>query len=187
MHFGRHLHLDKKIPNEKPDFNICFSFFLTFSFGQNISIKLMVDSLEFVKQDTLDCNADLYWRIVAQGGKATPFLIDKLNDTTQTNISFHCRQTKLNVGEISYFALRQIGDSPAFVITHIQFAEFNDSGCWTFFEYFFKNANKHIYQQLVKEWFDKNKKKFRVQKISQKKQTNCQKKFRIDTYYSWRE
>src|SRR4030095_9482030 len=95
-------------------FSFVYLFSVTTSYGQNASLKLMVDSLKYLKHDTLDCNADIYWRIVAQGDKAIPFLIDNLNDTTQTNISFHCKQTKLNVGELSYFALQQIGEFPAF-------------------------------------------------------------------------
>ena|SRR5258705_10929407 len=147
----------------------------------------MVDSLKYLKHDTLDCKADLYWRIVAQGDKAIPFLIDKLNDTTQTNVSFHCKQSKLSVGELSYFALNQIGDFPAFTITHIQFDEIDNNGCWSFYEYFFNNDNKPSYQRLVREWFNNNGKKFKVQKISKKKQTNCQKQFNIHTHYRWRE
>jgi hypothetical protein len=86
---------------------------LTVSFGQSSVIKSMVDSLQYLKVDTLDCNASLYWRIVAKGDKAIPFLIDKLNDTTPTKISNSCKATKLNVGEVSYFALQQIAFFPA--------------------------------------------------------------------------
>lgn len=39
---------------------------LASSFGQHSDMKLMVDSLRYLKADTLDCSAYLYWRIVAQ-------------------------------------------------------------------------------------------------------------------------
>lgn len=158
---------------------------LTFSFGQDNEVKSMVDSLQYMKADTLDCTATLYWRIISEGEKAIPFLIDKLNDTTQTNISHSCKTTKLNVGEVAYFALQQIAFFPAFAITHAQFDVIYRNGCWSFFDYLFNNANKKDYQDLVRHWYGTNKLKFKVQKISKKRQTVCQKKFHIDTYLMW--
>ena len=145
----------------------------------------MVDSLQFLKADTLDCKADMFWRIIAKKEKAIPFLINKLSDTTETNISHHCKTTKLNVGEVAYFALQQIAFFPAFVITHIQFDVIYGNGCWSFFDYFFNNANKGQYQGLVRKWYNTNKTKFKKHKISKKKQTNCQKQFNINTYLMW--
>lgn len=164
---------------------ISFNFF-TLSFGQNQDIKLMIDSLQYLKTDTLDCKADLYWRIISKGDKAIPFLIDKLSDTTQLNASFACKTTRLNVGEISYFALNQIWYFPQFTITHIQFDYTDDKGCWIFYEYLFNNDNKAKYQKLVKEWYTNNKSKFKRQKITKKQQTPCQKQYGIDTYFKWK-
>ncbi len=160
---------------------------LTLSYGQNIDIKSMVDSLQYSKADTLDCGATLYWRIISQSDKAIPFLIDKLSDTTLTNISYKCKLTKLNVSEVAYFALQQIASFPAFVITHIQFHVYNDNNCWSFFDYFFNNANKKNYQELVLQWYSKNKTKFKAKKISRKNLTDCQKQFNIDKYLKWKE
>lgn len=160
----------------------------TVSFGQNENkLKSIVDSLLYLKVDTLDCKADLFWRIVAKGEMAIPFLINKLNDTTLTNISHHCKPTKLNVGEVSYFALQQIAFFPAFDITHIQFDVADGNGCWSFYDYFFNNENKRHYQDSVQQWYVKNKTKFKAQKISRKKQTKCQKLFNIDNYLIWKE
>ena len=159
----------------------------TLSFGQSQNIKLMVDSLRYLEADTLDCRANLYWRIISKGEKAIPFLIDKLSDTTQSNVSFACKSARLNVGEISYFALNQIGYFPAFTITHIQFDYTDDNGCWIFYEYLFNNENKTKYQTLVKEWFARNQSKFHRQKIRKKKQSPCQKHYGINTYLKWRE
>jgi hypothetical protein len=159
----------------------------THSFGQNADITSMVDSLRYLKADTLDCSANLYWRIVAKGEKAIPSLIDKLADTTPTNVSQKCKATKLNVGEVAYFTLEQIAFFPTFEITHIQFDLVDINGCWNFFDYFFDNANKTHYQSLVRQWYDKNKIKFKPSKISRKNQTKCQKLFGIDTYLRWNE
>ena len=79
--------------------------FLTISYGQNAEIKSMIDSLKYLKSDSLDCSADLYWRIIAKGNDVIPFLIDKLTDTTSTNIKSDCKKIKLNVVEVSYEAL----------------------------------------------------------------------------------
>ena len=166
---------------------ILFLHTLTSSFGQNVDIKSMVDSLEYLKTDTLDCTADLYWRIVSKGEKAIPFLIDKLSDTTQTNISHNCKATKLNVGEVAYFALQQIAFFPAFVITNIQFDVIYGNGCWSFFDYFFDNNNKNHYQSLVRLWYNSNKTKFKSLKIPKNKMTACQKRFSIDKYLMWTE
>ena len=145
----------------------------------------MTDSLLYLKSENLYCSADLYWRIVAKGKEAIPFLIDKLNDTTQTNVSHHCKATKLNVGDISYFALQQIAFFPAFHITNLQFDVIYGNGCWSFFDYLFDNANKSGYQDLVRKWYDKNRTKFTIQKIPKGKLTLCQQKFNIDSYLMW--
>jgi hypothetical protein len=49
--------------------------------AQPINIQSLVDSLQYMQSDTLDCSADIYWRIIAQGDKAIRYLIEKLTDT----------------------------------------------------------------------------------------------------------
>jgi hypothetical protein len=103
---------------------IVIVFFGLNGFGQNHVTKEMVDSLSrvpFLYSDTLDCNANLYWRIVARGEEAIPYLIAKLTDTLPTNIKFHCKKGRLNVGEVSYFAIHEIGYFPMFLVTQMQF------------------------------------------------------------------
>ena len=154
------------------------------SFGQNNDIKSMVDSIQFIKTDILDCSADLYWRIIARGDKAIPILIDKLTDTTMTNVSWHCKKDRLNVGEIAHFALDEIMFLPTAVITNIQFDVIVD-GCWTFYDYFFANKNKITYQKILKDWYSLNAIKYKPVKISTKKLSKCKLKYNIDTYYDW--
>lgn len=165
---------------------------LTLSHGQDTEIKLMVDSLQYLKTDTLDCKADLYWRIVSKGDKAIPFLIKKLTDTTQTNIKFHCKKTRLNVGEVAQFALTEIANFPAFAVTKMQFDvviidEKTGQGCWSFYDFLFINANKLQYQKDVKTWYEKEKLEYKAEKISKDKITACQKLYGIDTYFRWKE
>lgn len=164
---------------------------LTVSFGQDQSIKAMVDSLRYLKADTLDCSAILYWRIIAKGDKAIPFLIDKLTDTTQTKVRYHCKKTRLNVGEVAHFALIQIAEFPAYVVTKIQFDVFvmhkNGHACWSFYDFLFINANKQRYQNDVRYWYDTEWPNYKLKKISPKKQTWCQKRYGINKFYKWTE
>lgn len=159
--------------------------FLTTSFGQNADIKSMVDSLKYLKVNSLDCSAGLYWQIIAKGDNAIPFLIDKLTDTNSTNIKSSCKTTKLNVAEISYEALTEIAEFPMYVMTHIQFDVIHN-GCWSFYNYLYNDGNKKEFQKLVREWYLKEKKHYKAKTISKKKLTACQKKFKITKYYEWK-
>ncbi len=166
-------------------------FSVTISYGQKVDIKAMIDSLQFSRADTFNCKAEIYWRIVSQGKEAIPLLIDKLTDTSLTNFRFHCKKTKLNVGEVAHFLLNEIAYFPAFLVTKIQFDTFelDETGqlCWSFYNFLFINSNKPRYQKSVREWYDQEKAKYKAIKISNKDQTECQKQFRIDTYYRWTE
>jgi hypothetical protein len=164
---------------------ITCSSLLLFSFGQTRDLKAMVDSLKYLRADKLDCTADIYWRIIGQEDKVIPFLIEKLSDTTSTNISFHCKSSKLNVAEVSYFALQQIASFPAHVITHIQFDVITDN-CWSFFDYFFNNQNKAAYQKMVRDWYTKNHSKFKKKKLAKEDRTDCHLAYKVESYYKWR-
>ena len=164
---------------------LCY-FLLSVSHGQPSNIKTMVNSLRFMKADTLDCNADLYWKIIAQGNKAIPFLIDKLNDTSETNISFHCKRTKLNLAELAFLALDEIAFFPTFEITHLQFDVIHND-CWSFYDYFYNNKNKSDYKRMVKAWYSNNKTKLKSTVIPKKQLTDCQKKYKIYIYYNLEE
>lgn len=166
---------------------IAITFFLhslTLSFGQNADIKTMVDSLQYLKADTLDCSADLYWRIIGKGDKAIPYLINKLTDTSSTNIKSPCKKSNLNVGEISYSAMTEIAYFPMYLMTHIQFDVIHND-CWNFYDYFYKDENKKEFQKMVQDWYLKEKKNYKVKTISKKKLSDCQKKYKITKYYDW--
>ncbi|MEO7486988.1 MAG: hypothetical protein ABIU77_07790, partial [Ferruginibacter sp.] len=120
-----------------------------------------------------------------------PLLIDKLTDTTQTNIKYHCKKTNLNVGEVAQFALTEIANFPAFLVTKMQFdyiiIDEPGQGCWSFYDFLFINSNKPRYQKNVREWYDKEKGKYKAERIEKNKQTECQKLYGVDTYYRWTE
>jgi hypothetical protein len=160
--------------------------FSSISFGQNTVIKSMIDSLQYINANSLDCSADLYWRIISNGENSIPFLIDKLTDTSSTNIISVCKKTKLNVAEVSYEALTEIGEFPMYLMTHIQFDYFENNGCWSFYTYFYNDRNKKEFKNLVSNWYLKEKNKYKSKRISKNKLSECQKKYGITKFYKWK-
>lgn len=160
-------------------------------FSQTNTLGKLTDSLQYITGDSIGCESDISWRIVAQGEPAIPYLIDKLTDTTLTPVKHHCKSTPLNVGELAYFALIEIADFPAFAVTHIQFDVFTideSTGkyCWTFYDFLFLNRNKALYQKNMRDWYAREKKQYKKIVIPSGKRTGCQKKYGIASYYRWR-
>ncbi len=166
---------------------ITFIFLFTTSFGQ-FNVKDLVDSLKFLETDTLDCTADIYWKIIAQKEKAIPYLIDKLTDTTPTKIRYDCKKTPLNISEVSYLALTEIADFPIFDITGYQFDHIDRNGCSGFHLWYFFTDNlghKPEFQKSVRKWWAKNKKKYMWHLAPRKYLTECRKKYGIKGHYSY--
>lgn len=138
----------------------------------------LISLLPSMKSDSLDCNADIYWKIVKRGKTSIPLLIESLTDTTMTNVYDHCKKSRLNVGEVSYFALEELAEFPAFVVTEIQFDFFDENGCWSFFDYFFDNKNKKEYQQKVKDFYTKN--NYVFEKFENQELNECHRKHKIE-------
>lgn len=149
-----------------------------------ISKDSLISQLAKMTSDTLDCSAEVYWRIIQRGKKSIPLLIESLTDTTMTNIYNHCKKGRLNIGEVSYFALGEIADFPAAAVTHMQFDVF-DNGCWIFYEYFFDNKNKPKYQKLVETFYQTN--QYTFEKFNKTELNDCYKKYKITGRYKWRE
>jgi hypothetical protein len=157
---------------------------------QNFSITKdsLIAELANMKTDTLDCSADVYWKIIGKGKAYIPTLIESLTDTTPTNIYHGCKKEKLNIGELSYFALEEIADFPAFVVTQIQFdvIEINDGWhCWSFYDYLFDNRNKPEYQEKVKTFYEKS--QFEFIEYPDSVITNCMKENSIKGKYKWKD
>jgi hypothetical protein len=137
----------------------------------------LITLLTEMKYDSLDCNSDVYWKIIKRGKASIPLLIESLTDTTMTNVYNPCKHGKLNVGEISYFALQEIAEFPAFLVTHIQFDLINDNGCWNFYDYLFKNSNKQEYQKMVRDFYTHN--KYVYVKFDKRELNECRKHYQI--------
>lgn len=147
-----------------------------------VSRDSLISKLPSMKTDTLDCSADVYWKIIKRGKESIPLLIESLTDTTMTNIYNRCKKGNLNVGEVSYLALEEIADFPAFVVTHIQFDVISD-GCWSFTDYLYDNKNKPEYQKMVRTFYQPNSYVFKKYKKSEL--TDCYKMYGIEGEYEW--
>lgn len=157
--------------------------------GNNISFAhdSLIIKLANMKTDTLDCSANIYWQIIGKGKSIIPNLIESLTDTTQTNIYHGCKTEKLNIGELSYFALEEIVGFPTFVVTKIQFdvIQIKDEWhCWNFYNYLFDNRNKKEYQEKVKAFYEKS--QFESVGYPDSLLTECMKENLIKGKYKWK-
>ncbi len=144
----------------------------------------LISMLPTMQSQTFDCSADTYWKIIKRGKASIPHLIESLTDTTMTNIYDDCKPGKLNVGEVSYFALEEIAEFPAFVVTHIQF-DLVVNGCWNFYDYFFDNRNKKEYQKMVRNFYNTN--KYEYIKYDKKEIKKCYRIYKIEGKLKWKE
>lgn len=153
-----------------------------------IGTDSLILKLAEMKTDTLDCSAAIYWEIVGKGKEYIPKLIESLTDTTPTNIYHGCKGGNLTIGELSYFALEEIGDFPAFVVTRIQFdvIKLMDGWrCWSFYNYLFNNHNKLEYQKKAKIFYQKS--QFKFVPFPDSKITDCMRIYHIKGKYQFIE
>lgn len=148
----------------------------------------LIAELANMTTDTLDCNAETYWKIIGKGKPYIPLLIESLTDTTPTNIYHGCKKGNLNIGELSYFALEEIADFPAFVVTQIQFDVISiEDGwsCWSFYDYLFNDQNKKEYQTKVKSFYEKS--EFEFVEYPDSLITECMKAYSIKGKLEWKQ
>lgn len=137
----------------------------------------LISLLPKMKAESLDCNADIYWRIISRGQSSIPLLIESLTDTTLTNVYNHCKKGRLNVAEVSYFALEELAEFPAFLVTQIQYDVYDENGCWSFFDDFFDNSTKKSYQKKIMEFYNSN--NYVFVKFNNEELNECRKKYKI--------
>jgi hypothetical protein len=152
----------------------------------HFSTDSLISRLPSMKADTLrnmlqNCDANIYWKIVKRGQASIPLLIESLTDTTLTNIYSPCKKGNLNVGELSQYALEEIAEFPAFVVTHIQFCVIDENGCWSFYDYLYDNRNKPAYKTHVQKFYRENKYVWR--KFKPEEMNECRRKYGITGKY----
>lgn len=145
-----------------------------------VSQDSLISQLPRMQTTHLDCAADVYWKIIKRGKASIVPLIESLTDTTETTIYDPCKNGRLTIVEVAYFALEEIAEFPAFAVTHIQFDYFNGD-CWSFFEYLFDHSNKHDYQNKVSTFYQSN--QFTYSKFKKSELTACHLQYEIEGKY----
>lgn len=169
---------------DKAPEKIKYNYDISGSKSKATNIDSLISLLPSMKSNNLDCDADVYWKIIKEGQASIPSLINHLSDTTETNVYNICKQGKLNVGEICYFALDRISEFPAFLVTNRQFCLIiND--CSNFYDYLFDNKNKSELQKMMREFYYSS--HYTYEKISSAELTECHKLYKIDGRYKWKE
>ena len=145
----------------------------------------LIAALSEMKTEKLDCSAEAYWKIIQQGEKMIPVLLECLTDTHPTTIYNNCKKGKLNVGEVSYFAQEELADFPAFLITQTQY-DLIENDCWNFYTYLFNDKNKNEYQRKARNFYTSNRKiNYQYKKFSIKEMTPCRKLYKIEGRLVW--
>jgi hypothetical protein len=150
------------------------------------STDSLISRLPSMKADTLknmlqNCDAGIYWKIVKRGQASIPLLIKSLTDTTLTNIYDPAKKGKLNIGELSYYALDELSEFPVFFVTHLEYETVEAYDCKNFYTYFYDNRNKPAYQADVETFYREHKYVFRA--FSPEEKNVCRQQYGITGKY----
>lgn len=151
----------------------------------NIKKNDFVLKLSNLKSGNLDCSVKEYWELISKGKKSIPLLIENISDTTMSDVYNDCKKERLNVGELSFFALNEIVELPIYKITKIQFCVFDDQNCWSFYDYLFDNSKKIKLQTDLRNYFLKSKLIFKEYHKSEI--NDCMKKYSVNGKYYFDE
>jgi hypothetical protein len=141
--------------------------------------------LRSMTAEKLDSSARAYWTIIQQGERMIPVLLACLTDTSPTSVHSECKKGKLNVGEVSYFALEELADFPTYLVTQTQY-DLIENDCWNFYTYLFNDKNKSEYQGKARKFYsDYRKTNYQYKKFSKKEITPCRKMYKIEGRLVW--
>jgi len=158
---------------------LILTFFPLLTFAQQMDNKKLIDSLRFVTEmpyaceilldisapynrDTLifniGCGDRYFWQVVQGKQEIIPLLLDKLDDTTQTEASVPYIGGQYTVADIVYAALQEIiKDIPTFELLKIKF-DTNGCGYCSYWNYLRKDIkNRKKFKVAVTNWYNKNK------------------------------
>ncbi len=160
---------------------IIFSFIISsFALGQN-NIRDQIDSLRYLKNQPFDCNS-IYWKVVASGKEAIPILIEKLTDTTPTQIKLTCKSANVKLGDICYVALEEIFNFPIFYITKRQFDFYDEKGCRVgVLDHL--DSHRQEYKEQIENYYLRFKSDLKYVKYDKSYKNICKEKNKISGYY----
>lgn len=128
-------------------------------------LTALTDSLKFVTdvpymcEDSVysnykpGCGDRLFWKVVQQKKSIIPFLIDKLDDTTQTTVSVPNFGGFYTVADIAYVAMREIIDNiPTFWLLGLgkDSYAYGTSEYWTYIRSDIQHRRK--FQKEIRKW-----------------------------------
>ena len=135
------------------------------TFAQTDNEKL-VDSLKYTADvpfldpnhylKNYGCGDSLFWKIVKQKKEIVPLLLNKLTDTTKTNITVPIIGRKYTVADIAYAAIREIiAGMPTFdqLLSLDLDCDGGRSHYWELTKYF---VHRESFQNELENWYNKN-------------------------------
>jgi hypothetical protein len=139
--------------------------------GQDTALLNRLTELSIVKNIPFDdcnklykvCGDELIWQIVKFGKPAIMPLIDKISDTSYSNVKFkdYDKIITLRTGDIAFICLTQIVFVPVAVISKMQFDVVLCGGYQAyFFTYLSNYLNRLKFQKQMKEYYGKTKLKW---------------------------
>jgi|GEM_PF-1293565 len=139
-------------------------------FGGRTEVHAKIDSLKFVRDVpymgrysendsfNIGCGDQLFWDIVKLYDRnAIPLLIEKLDDTTKTELIAPLFGFAYTVGDVAYVALNEIViNIPTFELLGVEFDQ-NGCGYCSYWKHLNKSyENRKAFKKNVKSWFEEN-------------------------------
>jgi hypothetical protein len=153
-------------------------------FRQRDSVAALLRGMTAEK---LDSSARAYWAIIQQGERMIPILLACLTETSPTSVHSECKKGKLNVGEVSYFALEELADFPTYLVTNTQY-DLIVNGCPNFYTNLFNDEYKPEYQKKATDFYRTYRKtNLQFSNYTAKELTVCRKLYKIEGRLKWRQ
>jgi hypothetical protein len=128
-----------------------------------------------IKTKKLDVSAGSFWKVVAAGKNAIPFLLDLVDDQTKSTVLNTCGNEKLKVGELAYIALLEIADFPEdLFFTSNKKSMLN--ACGSYNESFIDANTTRPFKKALFEYYEKNEVNFELVPLAETDQYRSYKK-----------
>lgn len=128
------------------------------------NLQQLVDNLRFVKDMPYICDGGSgcgdshFWEVVKQKQAIIPFLLEKLSDTTQTEVFVPNFGGLYTVGDVAYTALEEIVHGiPTFKLLGRKF-DTHGCGYCVYWSHLRKNPQNRLrFQRKVRKWYEQHK------------------------------
>ncbi len=125
------------------------------------SLKYVTD-LPYICRDSVysnyapGCGDRIFWRAVQQKKSIIPFLMDKLDDTTQTTVSVPYFGGYYTIADVAYVVMQEIiADIPTFQLLGVPFDK-DGCGYCAYWNYLREDiSHRRHFQKEVRQWEDR--------------------------------